>query len=184
MEPNSLSWYDTKPPRDRYSTERDTRLASLGQRQTGCVFRSAACYRFASSFLLRSMGFSGGGEMRLNIGGKSKVYRKGDRYFIPEGVAHSATFLTRVNAIDVFADPKRYKTRAKQTKKSELWWYPERIAELSTHAGRCSQKKEDNNGAGGGIWTHEPLQDRRLRPTPLAMLGDPRSRANQSIFLV
>ena len=61
-----------------------------------------------------------GGEMRLNIGGKSKVYRKGDRYFIPEGVAHSATFLTRVNAIDVFADPKRYKTRAKQTKKSEL----------------------------------------------------------------
>jgi len=54
------------------------------------------------------------GEMRLNIGGKSKVYRKGDRYFIPEGVVHSATFLTRVNAIDVFDDPKRYKIKGER----------------------------------------------------------------------
>lgn len=53
------------------------------------------------------------GEMRLNIGGKSKVYRKGDWYFIPEGVVHSATFLTRVQVIDVFDDPGRYKTKTK-----------------------------------------------------------------------
>lgn len=30
----------------------------------------------------------------------------------------------------------------------------------------------DENGAGGGIRTHEPLQDRSLSPTPLTMLGD------------
>jgi mannose-6-phosphate isomerase-like protein (cupin superfamily) len=53
------------------------------------------------------------GEIRLNIGGKPKVYRKGDRYFIPEGVVHSATFLTKVNAIDIFADPERYKIKTK-----------------------------------------------------------------------
>lgn len=51
------------------------------------------------------------GEMRLNIGGESKVYRKGDWYFIPDGVVHSANFLTRVNAIDVFDDPGRYKIK-------------------------------------------------------------------------
>ena len=28
-------------------------------------------------------------------------------------------------------------------------------------------------GAGGGIRTHEPLQDRLLKPTPLTRLGDP-----------
>jgi len=51
------------------------------------------------------------GEMRLNIGGKSRVYSKGDWYFIPEGVVHSAIFLTRVNVIDVFDDPGRYKIK-------------------------------------------------------------------------
>lgn len=51
------------------------------------------------------------GEMRLNIGGKSRVYRKGDWYSIPEGVVHSASFLTRVNVIDVFDDPGRYKIK-------------------------------------------------------------------------
>lgn len=55
------------------------------------------------------------GEMRLNIGGKSKVYRKGDCYFIPEGVVHSATFLTRVFVIDVFDDPGRYKTKKEKS---------------------------------------------------------------------
>ena len=31
------------------------------------------------------------------------------------------------------------------------------------------------SGAEGGIWTHEPLRDRSLSPTPLAMLGDLRA---------
>jgi quercetin dioxygenase-like cupin family protein len=46
--------------------------------------------------------------MSLTIGGKSKVYRKGDWYYVPEGTVHSATFLTRVNVIDVFDAPDRY----------------------------------------------------------------------------
>ncbi|MFQ6108007.1 MAG: cupin domain-containing protein [Candidatus Aminicenantales bacterium] len=51
------------------------------------------------------------GKMCLTIGEKTRVYSKGDWYFIPEGVVHSATFLTRVHAIDVFDDPERYKTK-------------------------------------------------------------------------
>lgn len=51
------------------------------------------------------------GQMRLNIGGKPKVYCKGDWYFIPEGVVHSATFLTRVQVIDLFDGPERYKIK-------------------------------------------------------------------------
>lgn len=51
------------------------------------------------------------GEMSLMIGGETKTYRKGDRYFIPEGVEHSATFLSRVFAIDFFDAPDRYTIR-------------------------------------------------------------------------
>jgi quercetin dioxygenase-like cupin family protein len=49
------------------------------------------------------------GEMKLTIGDETKVYRKGDWYYIPAGIVHSATFLTRVFVIDVFDDPERYK---------------------------------------------------------------------------
>lgn len=48
------------------------------------------------------------GKMRLTIGGKSRIYSKGEYYFIPKGVVHSAVFLTRVKVIDVFDDPRRY----------------------------------------------------------------------------
>jgi quercetin dioxygenase-like cupin family protein len=51
------------------------------------------------------------GEMSLTIGGDTKRYRKGDWYFIPEGVVHSAVFHTRVNVIDMFDAPDRYKTK-------------------------------------------------------------------------
>lgn len=53
------------------------------------------------------------GEMSLTIGEETKVYRKGDWYFIPEGTIHSATFLTRVHVIDVFADAERYKAKSR-----------------------------------------------------------------------
>lgn len=56
-------------------------------------------------------GFVLEGEMRFTIGGETKTYRKGDWYFVPEGVVHSATFLTRVQVIDVFDDAGRYKTK-------------------------------------------------------------------------
>ncbi len=51
------------------------------------------------------------GEMALTIGDETRVYRKGDSYNIPEGVVHSATFLTRVQVIDVFDDPQRYSAK-------------------------------------------------------------------------
>jgi hypothetical protein len=34
--------------------------------------------------------------------------RPGDSYFIPAGAVHSATFLSRCRAIDMFADRDRY----------------------------------------------------------------------------
>ena len=51
------------------------------------------------------------GEMKLTIGEETRIYRKGDWYYIPEGVTHSATFLTRVQAMDIFNEPERYKTK-------------------------------------------------------------------------
>ncbi len=51
------------------------------------------------------------GEMELTIDGKTRTYRKGDSYHIPAGVEHSARFLTRVRAIDVFADADRYRAK-------------------------------------------------------------------------
>jgi len=52
-----------------------------------------------------------GGRMSLTIGDETEIYEKGDWYFIPEGVVHSAKFLTRVYVIDVFDDPGRYRPR-------------------------------------------------------------------------
>lgn len=51
------------------------------------------------------------GKMRLTIDGETKVYTKGDRYFIPEGIVHSAEFITKCYVIDFFADPNRYKKK-------------------------------------------------------------------------
>ncbi len=51
------------------------------------------------------------GEMSLTIGEGTKIYKKGDSYYIPEGVVHSATFLSRVNVIDVFDSPDRYQVK-------------------------------------------------------------------------
>jgi quercetin dioxygenase-like cupin family protein len=51
------------------------------------------------------------GEMSLTIGGETKTYVKGDWYFIPENVVHSAKFLTAVHVIDVFDSPDRYKAK-------------------------------------------------------------------------
>jgi len=52
------------------------------------------------------------GRISLTIGGRTRVYEKGDRYFIPDGVVHSATFPTKAHVIDVFEDPARYKPKA------------------------------------------------------------------------
>ena len=51
------------------------------------------------------------GEMELTIGQETHIYRKGDSYFIPAGVTHSATFKTRCMVLDFFADKARYRTK-------------------------------------------------------------------------
>ncbi len=48
------------------------------------------------------------GEMRLTIGDEIRVYRKGDTYYIPEGVVHHAAFISSVLAMDFFDDANRY----------------------------------------------------------------------------
>ncbi len=48
------------------------------------------------------------GEMDMTIGDETKTYRKGDHYFIPEGVVHSASFKKRTWLMDFFADSNRY----------------------------------------------------------------------------
>ena len=48
------------------------------------------------------------GEMELTIGGETRTFKKGDSYFIPEGVLHSATFKKKTWLMDFFADKNRY----------------------------------------------------------------------------
>lgn len=51
------------------------------------------------------------GEMQLTIGGRKKIYRKGDSYYIPDKVPHSATFNCKTKIIDFFNDSARYKIK-------------------------------------------------------------------------
>jgi quercetin dioxygenase-like cupin family protein len=52
------------------------------------------------------------GKMSLTIGEDTKIYQKGDWYYIPEGVVHSAKFLTRVFVLDMFDDSARYSAKS------------------------------------------------------------------------
>lgn len=54
------------------------------------------------------------GEMELTIDGKPLVVRKGDSYYIPPGVIHSAKMLTKLRAIDFFADRNRWTVKKKK----------------------------------------------------------------------
>lgn len=51
------------------------------------------------------------GEMELTVGGRSRVCRRGDEYFVPAGVAHSAKLRAGLRVIDFFDDPDRYRSR-------------------------------------------------------------------------
>ena len=53
------------------------------------------------------------GEMELTIDGITKIYQKGDHYYIPDGAPHSGRFNTRVRTIDIFAEPDRYLVKEK-----------------------------------------------------------------------
>lgn len=49
------------------------------------------------------------GEMDLTVSGLTRRVKAGDWYHIPAGAEHTATFLTRVFVLDVFADRDRYR---------------------------------------------------------------------------
>ena len=53
-------------------------------------------------------GFIVDGELHLTIGGTLKSYRRGEEYFVPAGVPHSASFKKGLRVIDFFDDPNRY----------------------------------------------------------------------------
>ncbi|MBC8342839.1 MAG: cupin domain-containing protein [Bacteroidetes bacterium] len=51
------------------------------------------------------------GDMDLTIGDVTKTYKKGDSYFIPEGVMHSAIFKKRTLVMDFFGEKERYQVK-------------------------------------------------------------------------
>lgn len=55
------------------------------------------------------------GEIELVVDSVKKVYRKGDCYRLPPEAIHSATFRTRLKAIDIFADVHRYKPKPQRS---------------------------------------------------------------------
>ncbi len=48
------------------------------------------------------------GKIELMIDGKKKTYMKGDRYYIPEGTAHSGKIYAGYADITFFNEPGRY----------------------------------------------------------------------------
>lgn len=54
------------------------------------------------------VGFVVEGKIELSINRESKVYTKGDRYYIPEGVLHSGKIFAGYADITFFNQPDRY----------------------------------------------------------------------------
>lgn len=48
------------------------------------------------------------GEIEFTIGGETRIYRAGDSYSIPAGVAHGAQIKAGTRVIDVFEEADRY----------------------------------------------------------------------------
>lgn len=51
------------------------------------------------------------GEIEITISGKTRTLTRGDVYCIGDGEVHSAKVIKPTRAIDVFADPNRYKAK-------------------------------------------------------------------------
>jgi quercetin dioxygenase-like cupin family protein len=51
------------------------------------------------------------GSVEFTIGGETRTYRRGDTYYVPDSVAHSAVISPGYVGIDVFADADRYAAR-------------------------------------------------------------------------
>lgn len=52
------------------------------------------------------------GQIDLRIDGEKKTFRKGDRYYIPEGVKHSGKIFAGYADVTFFNEPKRYAQKA------------------------------------------------------------------------
>ena len=48
------------------------------------------------------------GKIELRMDGKKKIYTKGDRYYIPEGILHSGKIFAGYADITFFNEPDRY----------------------------------------------------------------------------
>ena len=55
------------------------------------------------------------GKIELTIDNQTKMYHRGDTYFIPAGTVHSARIFPGFRAVDYFADRDRYKGRQPST---------------------------------------------------------------------
>lgn len=53
------------------------------------------------------------GKIELTIGDETRVYEKGDEYFIPAHTKHSAKFLSKCRPIDFFGEKMRYKPKVR-----------------------------------------------------------------------
>ena len=51
------------------------------------------------------------GSVEFTIGGETTTYRRGDTYYVPDSVPHSAVISPGFVGIDVFADADRYSAR-------------------------------------------------------------------------
>ncbi len=51
------------------------------------------------------------GSFNLTRDGKTQTFRKGDSYYIPAGIVHSATFDQPCKVVDFFADAGRYQPK-------------------------------------------------------------------------
>ena len=54
------------------------------------------------------MGFVLEGRIELTVAGESRTYTRGDRYYIPRGVMHSARIHAGYADITFFDEPRRY----------------------------------------------------------------------------
>ncbi len=53
------------------------------------------------------------GQFELTVGGETRIYRKGDTYYMPPNAVHSAKFTHQLYALDYFTDPHRYSIKKK-----------------------------------------------------------------------
>jgi quercetin dioxygenase-like cupin family protein len=60
------------------------------------------------------VGFVIEGRIDLVVEGEMRTYRKGDRYYIPEGAVHSGKIHKGYADITFFAEPKRYSAKGEQ----------------------------------------------------------------------